>query len=71
MVNPDVAQYGLDPWGLMIIPIPFMVLATIALSLRIFVRLAFTRAFWWDDWLLVGSYVSDCSLFGSLSRQGK
>lgn len=58
MVSPDVAKYGLNPWGLIIVSIPFIVLVSIAVPLRVWVRVFMTRSFGWDDGLLVASYVS-------------
>lgn len=70
MVHPDVAQYGLDPWGLMYVPIPFIILATITICLRVWIRISFTRTFWWDDWALIGSYVSLDKLYFSWHPNG-
>ncbi|KAL1301435.1 hypothetical protein AAFC00_005688 [Neodothiora populina] len=55
MVSPEVAKYGLDPWGLLFVPIPLIVLVAITLPLRLWVRFRFTRKPGWDDWLLIVS----------------
>ncbi|KAF1344277.1 hypothetical protein BDV97DRAFT_373800 [Delphinella strobiligena] len=57
MVSPDVAKYGLNPWGLIVVSIPFLVLVSIAVPLRVWVRVFMTRSFGWDDGLLVASYL--------------
>ena len=58
MVSPDVAKYGLAPWPLIIIPIPFLVVALIALLMRMWVRIFMTRSFGYDDGFLIAAYVS-------------
>ena len=67
MMSPDVAKYGLLPRVIIILPIPFLFLATIAIALRLYVRIVTIRSFGWDDAFLVAAYVSwqtstDCLL---------
>lgn len=49
---------------LVIIPIPFLCVATFAVALRTWVRLRMTRSFGWDDALLIASLV--CTIITTL-----
>lgn len=58
MESPEVKEYGLKPLAILIVPAPFLLLSTIALSLRLYVRGFMIKAFGWDDILLCVAYVS-------------
>ena len=58
MVSPDVARYHLHPVAIIVLPIPLVILSTIAISLRLWVRTRVVRAFGRDDTFLVIAHVS-------------
>lgn len=57
MVSPDVAQYNLHPWAIIVLPIPLAVLSTIAISIRIWIRCVLARSFGRDDVCLIIAHV--------------
>ena len=70
MVSPDVAKYNLHPYGIVVLPTPLAVLATIAISVRIWIRCFFTRSFGRDDVCLILAYVSaSCSFLWWLRQK--
>lgn len=57
MVSPDVAEYNLHPYAIIVLPIPLAVLSSIAISIRIWIRCRLARAFGRDDVCLILSHV--------------
>lgn len=57
MVSPDVAEYNLHPMAIIVMPIPLAILASIALSIRLWVRCCLVRSFGRDDVFLILAHV--------------
>lgn len=57
MVSPDVAQYNLHPYAIIVLPIPLAVLSSIAISIRIWIRCCLARSFGRDDICLILAHV--------------
>lgn len=54
----EVAAIGLRPDAFIALPIVLLILAGIAVSLRVYVRAFMTKSFGLDDWLLLFAFVS-------------
>ena len=54
----EIAQYRLHPREFVAVPATFIALATVAVSLRVYVRAAMLKTFGVDDWLLLLAFVS-------------
>lgn len=67
MVSPDVAKYNLHPIAIIVMPIPLAILASIALSIRLWVRCCLVRSFGRDDVFLILAYVRRATLAESKS----
>lgn len=59
MVSPDVAQYHLHPYAIIVLPIPLAILSSIAISIRIWIRCCLARSFGRDDVCLIIAHVRD------------
>ena len=57
MVPPDDAKHSLRANMVFAIPLLFLILATIAIALRLYVRIFMTRSFGKDDAYLIAAYV--------------
>jgi hypothetical protein len=57
MVSPDVAQYHLHPYAIIVLPIPLAILSSIAISIRIWIRCCLARSFGRDDVCLIVAHV--------------
>lgn len=57
MVSPDVAKYNLHPIAIIVVPIPLVILSSIAISLRLWVRCCLVRSFGRDDVFLILAHV--------------
>lgn len=62
MVSPDVAKYDLHPFAIIVLPIPLMILSSIAISIRIWIRSSLIRSFGRDDVLLILAHVRKAAL---------
>ena len=57
-VTAEIQQYHLQPKAFIAIPLVFFFVATLALSLRGYVRAVVLQTLGLDDWLLLAAYVS-------------
>jgi len=58
MVSPDVEQYGLKPETLIAVSSIFIIFTTLAIGLRLYVRVFMIKFFGRDDAMLLFAYVS-------------
>ncbi|KAI4738019.1 hypothetical protein E4T50_11510 [Aureobasidium sp. EXF-12298] len=66
MVSPDVAQYHLHPYAIIVLPIPLAILSSIAISIRIWIRCCLARSFGRDDVCLIVAHIcflAACGVF--------
>ncbi|KAG9687580.1 hypothetical protein KCU76_g10223, partial [Aureobasidium melanogenum] len=66
MVSPDVAEYNLHPMAIIVMPIPLAILASIALSIWLWVRCCLVRSFGRDDVFLILAHIcflAACGIF--------
>lgn len=53
----EIAAYGLKPVAFIALPVVLLILAAIAVALRVYVRAILIRNFGLDDWLLLLAFV--------------